>query len=147
MASKFVNLAPNERRSAQAILNGYNRRLRTWERQAALLPNIAYMGGTVDFSRYIGFSDQVLGRFTSLQQFRHAVDTMTADIKDRIAWQKERKRTRDGKNGLLDGQYVYFAIGYNHGNGAMFRGYVAEKADPYTEVEFDKWEGVNADWL
>lgn len=147
MASKFVNLAPSERRSAQAILNGYNRRLRKWEREAALLPNIAYMGGTVDFSRYIGFSDQVLARFTTLQQVRHALDTMKADIQDRIDAQKDRIRARDGRVGLLDGQFVYFAIGYNHGNGAMFRGYVAEKADPYTEVVYDEWEGVNADWL
>ena len=146
--SKFINLAPSERRSAQGLLNGYNRRLRTWERQAAKLPNIAQMGGTVDFSRYIGFSDQVLGRFTTLQQVRHAIDTMNADIKARIDWQREAKKTRDkGKDGLLDGQYVYFAIGYRQGLGAMFMGYVDTKADRYTEVEYDKWQGVDAYWL
>lgn len=138
MASKFVNLSPRDRRSAQAYLNGYNSRVRAWDRQAALLPQ----NGGVSLLPYIGFSASALTEFTTVKQFRAAIEARLFEIDIKVQAQKQRAAMSPGGHGrgMSYGQYVWMLTVYNHGQGARFMGYSAEEIEPSIEItDIEDW--------
>lgn len=138
MASKFTSMSPRERRSAQAILNNYNRTIRLWDTSAALLPQ----NGGVSLRPYLGFTDEALGGFQSYEQFRTAVYARRAEIAAKVETSKQRasiSRVGHGR-GLTYGQRVWMVTAYNHGQGAYFQGYSAEELEPSVEMtEIEDW--------
>lgn len=138
MASKFVSMTPRERRSAQAILNTYNRSIRLWDNSAASLPQ----NGGVSLKQYLGFSDSALADFQNYEQFRTAVYARRAEIDAKVETSKQRASLSSGGHGrgLTYGQRVWMVTAYNHGEGAHFQGYSAEELEPSVEMtEIEDW--------
>lgn len=138
MASKFTGMTPRERRSAQAILNNYNRSIRLWDASAASLPQ----NGGVSLKPYLGFSDAALADFQTYEQFRIAVYARRAEINAKVEVSKQRASiSRDGHGrGLTYGQRVWMVTAYNHGQGAYFQGYSVEEIEPSVELtEIEDW--------
>lgn len=138
MASKFASMSSRERRSAQAILNNYNRSIRLWDASAATLPQ----NGGVSLRPYLGFADEALADFQSYEQFRAAVYARRAEIGAKVETAKQRASiSRDGHGqGLTYGQRVWMVTAYNHGQGAYFQGYSAEELEPSVEMtEIEDW--------
>lgn len=138
MASKFASMSPRERRSAQAILNNYNRSIRLWDTTASLLPQ----NGGVSLAPYLGFSDSALADFQTYEQFRSAVYARRAEIDAKVETSKQRASLSSGGHGrgLTYGQRVWMVTAYNHGEGAHFQGYSAEELEPSVEMtEIEDW--------
>lgn len=151
------------RREAQARLNNYNRQIAAWQREADTIPN----GHAVDLRTYLGFTDEEIAEFTSPDEVRFAIYNRQSEIDERVNDQRERMRQRNreqsaqanarairaGKGGrgrgrpteglMSYGQYVYFAVGYNHGQGAGFLGYGAASASaPFEPTHITEWDEV-----
>lgn len=138
MASKFTSMSPRDRRSAQAILNNYNRSIRLWDASAALLPQ----NGGVSLRPYLSFIDESLARFQTYGQFRAAVYARRAEIEAKVETSKQRASiSRDGHGrGLTYGQRVWMVTAYNHGQGAYFQGYSPEELEPSVEMtDIEDW--------
>lgn len=138
MASKFTGMTSRERRSAQAILNNYNRSIRLWDDSAASLPQ----NGGVSLKPYLGFVDSDLASFQTYEQFRTAVYARRAEIAAKVEISKQRSNiSREGHGrGLTYGQRVWMTVAYNHGQGAYFQGYSAEEIEPSVEMtEIEDW--------
>lgn len=138
MASKFINLTPRERRSAQAYLNNFNSSIRKWDRQASTLPQ----NGGVLLGPYLGYTDQALAEFTSLSQVVASIQAKRDEIAAKV--QQQRQATYMGRGGhgrgLNYGQYVWMVTAYNHGQGARYQGYTAEEIEPYVEMtDIEDW--------
>ena len=120
MASKFVNLTPRERRSAQAYLNNFNSSIRKWDRQASTLPQ----NGGVSLAPYLGYTVQALAEFTSLSQVVASIQARRAEIDAKV--QQQRQATAMGRHGhgrgLNYGQHGSMVTAYNHGQGAGCQG-------------------------
>ena len=132
MASKFVNLTPRERRSAQAYLNNFNSSIRKWDRQASTLPQ----NGGVPLAPYLGYTDQALAEFTSLSQVIVSIQSKRAEIDAKVQQQRQMSAMGRGGHGrgLNYGQYVWMTTAYNHGQGARYQGYTAEEIEPSVEM-------------
>lgn len=138
MASKFVSMTPRERRSAQAILNNYNRSIRLWDASASSLPQ----NGGLSLKPYLGFSDSALSDFKTYEQFRTAVYARRAEIDAKVETSKQRAAVSRGGHGrgLTYGQRVWLTTAYNHGQGAYFQGYSAEEIEPSVELtDIEDW--------
>lgn len=138
MASKFTSMSPRERRSAQAILNNYNRSIRLWDASAATLPQ----NGGVSLRPYLSFADEALAGFQTYEQFRSAVYARRTEIGAKVEISKQRASiSREGHGrGLTYGQRVWMVTAYNHGQGAYFQGYSAEEIEPSVEMtEIEDW--------
>lgn len=138
MASKFTSMSPRERRSAQAILNNYNRSIRLWDASAATLPQ----NGGVSLRPYLSFADEALAGFHTYEQFRSAVYARRTEIDAKVEISKQRTSiSREGHGrGLTYGQRVWMVTAYNHGQGAYFQGYSAEEIEPSIEMtEIEDW--------
>lgn len=138
MASKFVSMTPRERRSAQAILNNYNRSIRSWDASASALPQ----NGGVSLKPYLGFSDSALADFQTYEQFRGAVYARRAEIEAKVEVSKQRAdiSSEGHGRGLTYGQRVWMVTAYNHGQGAYFQGYSVEEIEPSVEMtEIEDW--------
>lgn len=138
MASKFSNLTPRERRSAQAYLNNFNSSIRKWDRQASTLPQ----NGGVSLASYLGYTDQSLAEFTSISQVVASIQAKRAEIDAKV--QQQRQMTAMGRGGhgrgLNYGQYVWMVTAYNHGQGARYQGYTAEEIEPSVEMtDIEEW--------
>lgn len=138
MASKFVNLTPGERRSAQAYLNNFNSSIRKWDRQASTLPQ----NGWVSLAAYLGYTDQTLAEFTSISQVVASIQAKRAEIDAKV--QQQRQMTAMGRGGhgrrMNYGQYVWMVTAYNHGQGARYQGYTAEEIEPTVEMtDIEDW--------
>lgn len=150
----FDNLTGTEKRSAVALLNGYNRQIAAWQRDADKLKGV----GSVELRDYIGYSELETNDYTSLADFRVSLQARRATLDTRVNAQRERMREREqlqaarararrqgkGRRGrprshlLTYGQYVYFAVAFNHGQGAGFRGYDVDERGPeadFTHIE------------
>lgn len=138
MASKFTSMSPRERRSAQAILNNYNRSIRLWDASAATLPQ----NSGLSLRPYLGFADEALAGFQTYEQFRTAVYARRATIDAKVEVSKQRASVSKGSHGrgLTYGQRVWMVTAYNHGEGAYFQGYSAEELEPSAEMtEIEDW--------
>lgn len=138
MASKFISMSTRERRSAQAVLNNYNRSIRLWDASAVTLPQ----NGGVSLEPYLSFTDEALAGFQTYEQFRTAVHARRAEIDAKVEASKQRASiSRDGHGrGLTHGQLVWLVTAYNHGQGAYFQGYSAEELEPSVEMtEIEDW--------
>lgn len=138
MASKFTSMSPRERRSAQAILNNYNRSIRLWDASAATLPQ----NGGLSLMPYLGFADEALAGFQTYEQFRTAVYARRATIDAKVEISKQRASISKGGHGrgLTYGQRVWMTTAYNHGEGAYFQGYSAEELEPSVEMtDIEDW--------
>lgn len=138
MASKFTNLTPRERRSAQAYLNNFNSSIRKWDRQASTLPQ----NGEVSLAPYLGYAVQALAEFTSLSQVVASIQAKRAEIDAKV--QQQRQTAAMGRSGhgrgLTYGQYVWMVTAYNHGQGARYQGYTAEEIEPSVEMtDIEDW--------
>lgn len=138
MASKFTNLTPRERRSAQAYLNNFNSSIRKWDRQASTLPQ----NGGVSLAQYLGYTVQQLAEFTSLSQVVASIQARRAEVDAKV--QQQRQLTAMGRGGhgrgLNYGQYVWMLTAYNHGQGARYQGYTAEEIEPTVEMtDIEDW--------
>lgn len=132
MASKFVNLTPRERRSAQAYLNNFISSIRKWDRQASTLPQ----NGGVLLGSYLGYTDQALAEFTSISQVVASIQAKRAEIDAKVQQQRQAAATGRGGHGrgMNYGQYVWMVTAYNHGQGARYQGYTAEEIEPTVEM-------------
>lgn len=138
MASKFTGLSGRDRRSAQAYLNGYNAKIRAWDRTAGLLPQ----NGGVSLLPYLGFSATALAEFSSVDQLRAAINARLYEIDQKVQAMKQRAAMSPGGRGrgMTYGQYAWMATAYNHGQGAMFMGYGAEDIEPSVEMtDIEDW--------
>lgn len=138
MASKFTSMSPRERRSAQAILNNYNRSIRLWDASAALLPQ----NSGLSLRPYLGFTDEALAGFQTYEQFRTAVYARRATIDAKVEISRQRAAVSKGGHGrgLTYGQRVWMVTAYNHGEGAYFQGYSPEELEPSVEMtEIEDW--------
>lgn len=138
MASKFVNLTPRERRSAQAYLNNFNSSIRKWDRQASTLPQ----NGGVSLAQYLGYTDQALGEFTSIAQVVASIQAKRGEINAKVQQQRQMAAMGAGGHGrrLNYGQYVWMVTAYNHGQGARYQGYTAEEIEPSVEMtDIEEW--------
>ena len=138
MASKFVNLTPRERRSAQAYLNNFNSSIRKWDRQASTLPQ----NGGVLLGPYLGYTDQALAEFTSTSQVVASIQAKRAEIDAKVQQQRQTSSMGRGGHGrgLNYGQYVWMVTAYNHGQGARYQGYTAEEIEPSVEMtDIEAW--------
>ena len=151
-----------DRARAQAYLNNYNAKIAAWQRQADALNNHQH----VNLRDYIGFSDEELADYTDSEELAIAIDNRVADIEERVSMQRERMRSRNRQQstrvaqrarkagrpsrgrgrpseGLLtEGQYVYFAVAYNHGMGAGFLGYGASESSRFDPTPYEDWEEI-----
>lgn len=138
MASKFINLTPRERRSAQAHLNNFNSSIRKWDRQASTLPQ----NGGVLLGAYLGYTDQALAEFTSISQVVASIQAKRAEIDAKVHQQRQFTAMGRGGHGrgLNYGQYVWMVTAYNHGQGAKYQGYTAEEIEPLVEMtDMEDW--------
>lgn len=159
MCTVFDNLLGKDKRSAVALLNGYNRQIAAWQRDADQLKGV----GSVDLKDYIGYTDLETNEYTSLSDFRLSLEARRKSIDDRVTRQREYMRirnreesqaarvrraisgktsTRQGrpKEHLLKyGQYVYFAVAYNHGQGAFFLGYDVDEKGDFGPTAIEEW--------
>lgn len=153
----FDNLEGAERRSAFALLNGFNRQITSWQRDADELRGV----GSVNLRDYLGFTEYETDEVETVEDFRAMLQARRQLIDERVQAQGERmrernqlqaararakrqgkaKRGRPKQNLLKYGQYVYFAVAFNHGQGAGFRGY--DVAEPSPQVDYTAIE----DWL
>lgn len=155
----FENLTGTEKRSAVALLNGYNRQIAAWQRDADKLKGV----GSVNLRDYIGYTTLETNEYTSLSDFRTSLAARRKSIKDRVVRQQEYMRVRNreesqaarvrraisGKKSsqrgrprehlLKYGQYVYFAVAYNHGMGAFFLGYDVDEKGDFGPTEIEDW--------
>lgn len=131
-----------ERRTAQALLNAYKRQVDKWTRESDEINNQQHL----ELWDYIGYTQTELDEFKTLRQFKNSlaarkwqlnesVDTQRQRMQQRNADQRARserqkRRGRPKSNLLTYGQYVHFAVGYNHGLGAGFSGYGPGGAEP-----------------
>lgn len=134
-----MSMQPRQRGVAGKLLNSYNRRITEWEAEASLLPNYNSIHGHLAFERYLGFTDHRLGTYTNYYQFKHAVEARLDDITRRVELASQRLIRRDGKGGILYGQYVYLMISYRDGNGPWFTGYVADEPPEKQLNYYDFW--------
>lgn len=138
MASKFTGMSGRDRRSAQAYLNGYNAKIRAWDRTASLLPQ----NGGVSLLPYLGFSTAALAEFSRVDQFRAAINARLYEIDSKVQATRQRADMSPGGHGrgMTYGQYVWMATAFNHGQGAMFMGYSAEEIEPSVEMtDIEDW--------
>lgn len=138
MASKFTGMSGRDRRSAQAYLNGYNAKIRAWDRTASLLPQ----NGGVSLLPYLGFSTAALAEFSRVDQFRAAINARLYEIDSKVQATRQRADMSPSGHGrgMTYGQYVWMATAYNHGQGAMFMGYSAEEIEPSVEMtDIEDW--------
>lgn len=138
MASKFANLTPRERRSAQAYLNNFNSSIRKWDRQASTLPQ----NGGVSLAPYLGYTDQALAEFTSISQVVASIQAKRAEIDEKVQQQRQAAAMGRGGHGrgMNYGQYVWVVTAYNHGQGARYQGYTAEELEPNVEMtDIEEW--------
>ena len=155
----FDKLTGTEKRSAVALLNGYNRQITAWQRDADQLKNV----GSVDLRDYIGYTDMETNEFTSLADFRLSLEARRKSIDDRVVRQREYMRIRNREESqaarfrraisrkknsrrgrpreslLKYGQYVYFAVAFNHGQGAFFLGYDVDEKAGFTPTKIEEW--------
>ena len=150
--SRFANIEyKDERRAAAALLASYNRQIAQWQRSADRITNSQY----VDLKTYIGYTERELDEFETLDEFesslsarRQAIDESvnaerermtqrSLDEHDRAEKNRSEKNKKRGRgrpktrlNLLSYGQYVHFAVAYNHGLGAGFKGYGVGGAEP-----------------
>ena len=163
-ASPFTGLPEGrERQLATLELNRWRQKYRAWERQADKLPNIASMGGHVDFGAYLDYTKEELAAYKDYRTFAISVQARIADIDARVKASASRlegqqalerrsattKATARGvKRGrgrprkrreMLYGQHVFLLLNYNHGRGAAFDEYVATRPTVRELVPYDGW--------
>lgn len=143
MAGPFVNMPKGHPGPAQKLLNSYNKTIKGWEVEASLLPNYNAIHGHLAFERYLGFTDKRLGAYQNYYQFKHAVMARLDDVEQRVKLAEHRLSLRDGKAGMLYGQYVYLMISYRDGNGPLFSGYVADEPPAKQLNYYDFWKDIN----
>lgn len=143
-----------ERRSAQALLNTYHRQVNKWTRESDEINNQQHL----ELWDYIGYTQAELDEFKTLAEFRHSLEARRWQLDDSVDAQRQRMQRRNSdqharsaqqkrrgrpKNNLLTyGQYVHFAVAYNHGLGAGFSGYGPGGAEPspiWTPTKISEW--------
>ena len=153
----FTNIQDGiERRTASLMRLRYYAQIATWQRDADKLNGAEH----VELKDYLDFSQGELDEFTTLSEFRftlqarrYAIDTRVTAMRNRmaqreaarVARQSKRKRGRPRLGLLTYGQYVYFAIAFNHGYGADFEGYGAGGAEPspaWEPTHIRDWAGM-----
>ena len=149
------------RREAQALINNYNRKIAAWQRESETIKN----KHAINLSDYLGFTDTELAGYTTPDELRFAIYNRLQEIDRRVEAMKTRQNIRETsaryredkrnirksgksgrrrgrpKSGLLSyGQYVYFAVCYNHGLGAFFMGYgAAEEGSEWEPTHLRDW--------
>lgn len=152
-----------DRRVAQALLNNYNARIKAWQREIYSIKNV----NEIQLSDYLSFTDEEIAELPDSDAMRIAIENRLYDIEERveimrqrmrfrntsqssraaakaaIAGKQKRGRGRPKENLLTFGQYVYFAVGYNHGLGAFFLGYgAAEENASFEPTHIQEWEEI-----
>lgn len=155
-----------ERRSAQALLNTYHRQVDKWTRESDEINNQEHL----ELWDYIGYTQTELDEFKTLAEFKHSLEARRWQLDDSVDAQRQRmqrrnadqrksarktraKAEKEGKtvekpkgrpksNLLTYGQYVHFAVAYNHGLGAGFSGYGPGGAEPspiWSPTKISEW--------
>lgn len=162
--SPFVGIPEGaDRQLATLALNRWRQKYRAWERQADKLPNIASMGGHVDFGPYLDYTKAELAAYKDYRTFETSLQARIADIDARVkasaarlegqqamerrsavakaaAKGVKRGRGRPRKRvELTYGQHVYLLINYNRGRGAAFDDYVATRPSVRELTPYNGW--------
>lgn len=163
--SAFEGMTGPDARRAQAALNNYRRSVDTWQAQAEDFPNYDAMGEVVLWD-YLGYEDEELAGYRDYASFKASIDARRSLIKQKVAAQRQRHIARERKTAanvraavktttgvsirgrphlplLYEGQYVYLAVAYNHGQGAAFQGYrAAHGKEPFDPTDITEWTVV-----
>lgn len=136
----FINMPPQDRRRATLKLANWKRSINAWDRQARDLPNYTQTGGYY-LQDYLNYSSDELDAYVSYDQFAQSVDYRRSLAKMRAQEQRNRFRmNRPGQRmGLKEGQYIYFAVAYNHGLGAEFVGYTTNTPPVPEATRIEDW--------
>lgn len=147
----FEWLDGREKRSAIARLNSYRRQIRTWQRQAEELPNYGRTNmPAVKLADYLDYDEWELEGFETADELAESIEARRALIAEKVSASQDRFRMqhpprRTGRVGrprqerLLYGQHVYLVTVFNHGQGALFSGYVAEVATDAEPTHIEEW--------
>lgn len=164
----FEGMPGREAVRAQTALNNYRSSVAAWQVQAEDLPNYDAIG-EVDLWDYIGYTDTELAGYTTYDQFKASIDARRALIDSKVRAMRIRHAARERKTAahqraliktvtghsvrgrpaikqLYYGQYVYFAVCYNNGQGAMFMGYPAGGDSPaaFSPTDITTWSGTGS---
>lgn len=132
----------NERRSAQALLNSWNRQITRWQAQADSFTGkwINYPDrASVKIDEYLAFAPSELSSYQTVSQFRAALDMRKISVLDKVQSQDlSAQYFKDGVKFPV-GYLVYLAVCYNHGYGAYFVGYGPDEDGDFEPTDIDEW--------
>lgn len=156
--SIFESMPTRQRGSATRLLNDYYREIDAWQQQLNDFGGIS-KHPLVQLKEYLGLTDFEAKELQSYSALKAVLSARRNDIYDRIASMRKRAMmnaqiSKDGvryghgldKDGtyLPDGVYVYFAVAFNHGAGALFLGYVDSSYTPDDLTHIQDWSTLPA---